>query len=408
MINRRQFLRSTCATVSVSCLASRTGNCQTTKIDVSATIDREVSAFMDREKLPGASVAITQNGKLVYASGFGFRNEGLNQKTTVNDRFRIASISKSITATAVLKLCEIKGIGLDETVVSHMDLNATDKRMADITIRHLLEHSSGIDDKQLAGGVDTHIAQWVQKELAITRDDMIRYWLARPFASNPGESHRYCNFGYVILGMLIEKISGMDYETFVKKEVLAPLGISKMEAGKTLIADARENEVFYHSDYGYSPSVMSPDQPLLKGAYGYWNMDNILSAGGWIGRAVDLARLGCGIRGQGVAGIISNEARKQMLARPSYIRAKVKKYYGLGVRVAVKSKNETSFWHAGSIDGSSTHWGNRSDGITWVMLFNKRLGASDKEPSLQAGSFVHPLLDRLEKHPKEDLFESLL
>lgn len=408
MINRRQFLRSTCTTVSVSCLASRTGNCQTTQINVSGTIDREISTFMEREKLPGASVAITQNGKLVYASGFGFRDEALNQKTTANDRFRIASISKSITAAAVLKLCEIKGIGLDEKVVSHMELNATDKRITDVTIRHLLEHSSGIDDKMLAGGVDTYIAKWVQKELPITRDDMIRYWLARPFASNPGELHRYCNFGYVILGMLIEKISGMDYESFVKKEVLAPLGISKMEAGKTLIADARENEVFYHSDYGNSPSVMSSDQPLLKGAYGYWNMENILSAGGWIGRAVDLARFGCGIRGQGVASIISNEARKQMLARPSCTRAKAKKYYGLGVRVAVNSNKEKSFWHAGSIDGSSTHWGNRNDGITWVMLFNKRLGASGKEPSLQVSSFMHPLLDRLEKRPTKDLFESLL
>ncbi len=195
-----------------------------------ASIDEFMLAFLREHEVPGASVAIAKDNRLVYARGFGEADKQLGLAVQPNMRFRIASISKPITAVAILRLIELGLLRLDDNpfAVLKIALPAdADPRLRKITVRHLLHHTAGWDralsfDPMFRPII---IAKALNVPAPAKPNDVIKYMLNQPLDFDPGVRYAYSNFGYCILGRLIEKASGQDYENFVRKEILTPLGM---------------------------------------------------------------------------------------------------------------------------------------------------------------------------------------
>src|SRR5258708_6924749 len=179
--------------------------------------------------IPGGALAIAKDGRLVLAKGYGLAD--VDAKTSVEARslFRIASISKPITAVAILKLAQDGRLDLDAKAFTllDIDLGKADARLVDITIRQLLHHTGGWDREK--SGDPMFRAFDIASELGVPLPPdpaaIIRFMVRRPLDTDPGAKHAYSNFGYCVLGRVIEKTTGEPYETYARKSILAPMGI---------------------------------------------------------------------------------------------------------------------------------------------------------------------------------------
>ena len=198
---------------------------------------------MRKFSIPGGAVAVMRDGKLIYARGFGYAD--VENKTPVQPDalFRIASVSKPITGVAIMKLVEEGKLRLDDRVaplIAHLTPapGATvDPRWEQITIRHLLTHTGGWDRDKPNGGFDPMdrpviAAAAVNAPAPASAETIIRYMKGMPLDFNPGEKFAYSNFGYDILGRVIERVSGMPYEEYVRTHVLAARGRQSHAAGQ--------------------------------------------------------------------------------------------------------------------------------------------------------------------------------
>jgi N-acyl-D-amino-acid deacylase len=184
-----------------------------------ASFDQGVRDVMQKYKIPGGAVAVVRNGKLLYARGFGYAD--VENKTLVQPDalFRIASVSKAITSAAIMKLVEDGKLALDDRVAPLIaDLTppagaTVDPRWDAITIRQLLDHTGGWD-RDKPGGFDPMFvpamaAAAVGAPAPASAETIIRFMKGRPLDFNPGEKFVYSNFGYCILGRVIESLSGI-------------------------------------------------------------------------------------------------------------------------------------------------------------------------------------------------------
>ncbi len=210
--------------------------------------DQSVRALMKQYAIPGGAVAVVRDGKLFYARGFGYAD--VENKTPVQPDalFRIASVSKPITSAAIMKLVEEGKLELDDRVapfIAHLTPapGATvDPRWEQITVRHLLSHSGGWDRAKPNGGFDPIdrpgiAAAVVNAPAPASPETLIRYMKGMPLDFNPGEKFAYSNFGYIILGRVIERVSGMPYEEYVRARVLGPVGANRTRQGSSLMRD---------------------------------------------------------------------------------------------------------------------------------------------------------------------------
>ena len=210
---------------------------------------RAIPDLMRKYAIPGGAVAVVRDGKLIYARGFGYAD--VENKTPVQPDalFRIASVSKPITGAAIMKLVEEGKLKLDDRVapfIAHLTPapGATvDPRWEQITIRHLLNHTGGWDRNKPNGGFDPMdrpaiAAAAVNAPAPASAETLIRYMKGMPLDFNPGEKFVYSNFGYAILGRVIERVSGMPYEEYVRARVLQPVGANRTQQGKSRMSDA--------------------------------------------------------------------------------------------------------------------------------------------------------------------------
>jgi len=394
--------------------------------------DELLTTFVAEHKVPGAAVAISKNGRLVYARGFGYAD--VESKTAVEpaSRFRIASISKPITAVAILQLVEQGKLGLEERVFDLLKDDANqppsgtpDSRLPQITIRQLLQHSGGWDRDVSFDPMfrPIEIARELATDPPAGQAQVIRYMRGKPLDFQPGERYAYSNFGYCLLGRLIEKASGEPYDTYVKEHVLKPLGIVQMQLGRTLPEFRAEGEVKYYAPGDKrGPAVvgqnLGQDVPL---PYGTWNLEAMDSHGGWIASAVDLVRFASAFDDPNRCPILKSESVAEMFARPAggpgYDAEQKPKsvYYGLGWFVRTKAKTEEekeistlgdkfSQWHTGSLDGTSTILVRRHDGLCWAVLFNTRHRNPEKAPARLIDSLMHKAANAIQEWPAGDEF----
>ncbi len=391
-----------------------------------APFDDLLTTFIAEHKIPGAAVAVARHGRLVYSRGFGYAVVETQTPVDPSALFRIASISKPVTAIAVLQLVEQGKLGLDERAFDKLRDDATlepygtpDLRMATITVRQLLQHTGGWDRDVSFDAMfrPIEIARVLNTNPPAGQADVIRYMGGQPLDFKPGERYAYSNYGYCVLGRLIEKVSGQRYEEFVKEHVLKPLGITRMQLGKTLRDGRAAGEVcYYEADEHRGPAVVGPDLgkdvPL---PYGTWHLEAMDAHGGWIASAVDLVRFASAFDDPEHCPILTSAMIAEMFARPEGLaghdaEGKPKpSYYGLGwsVRPQMNRPGFTA-WHTGSLDGTSTILVRRYDGLAWAILFNTRNSAQEKAPARLIDPLMHVAASKVQVWPAGDALADVI
>jgi CubicO group peptidase (beta-lactamase class C family) len=312
-------------------------------------IDAPVKRFMARYDVPGLSLAVAKDRRLVFAKGYGYADKERQAPVRTSHLFRIASMSKPITSVAIFTLIEHKKLSLDEKVFGprgilgdRYGLPKDFPQKGDVTVGQLLEH--------VGGGWPNDDTDPMFRRYDLGQAELIRWTLPRyALANKPGEKYAYSNFGYLLLGRVIEQRSGMGYEAYVKQAVLRPAGITDMHVGGDSLAQRRPNEVVYYDrgDASYTVRVSRMD-----------------AHGGWIARPIDLVRLLVRLDGS---------PAKPGLLKPASIAAMVapsaaNKGYAKGWSVNAAH----NWWHNGSLPGTYSIMVRAQNGFCWAIVMNQR------------------------------------
>jgi CubicO group peptidase (beta-lactamase class C family) len=366
--------------------------------------DSVFDRFMHYWRIRGASVALVNKGKLVYAKGYGFADFEQKEPVTPNHLFRVASLSKLITAVAIMKLVENKVISLDDQVFGEEGiladstfLNIADKRVKEITVRHLLNHTGGWSSRVADPlFMPSDVARIMKTSAPPSFDVTVQYMLKyRKLSFKPGTRSNYSNFGYGLLGKVIEVKTGLDYETYVNQAILYPLGIYDMTIGGSFFEQRKNNEVkYYVYNNAMAPSVLNRDK-LVPAQYGGNYIEGIAAAGGWIASSISLMRFLTAIDGwQDIPDILMEESIKEMTTNDN-------KYVDpLGWRGV---DNNDNWWRTGSLSGTSALLYRQNDSISWVVLLNTSTWKGPSLPNYIYAS-VKNSLALVDSLPNFDLF----
>jgi N-acyl-D-amino-acid deacylase len=378
-----------------------------------AAFDRRLAAFIQEHQVPGVAVAMTQKGKLVFARGYGYADIAQQQPVQPTSLFRIASISKPVTAVAILQLVEQGKLQLQDPVFKILDHQADiaaagdrfDPRTAQITIEHLLQHRGGWDRDQSFDAMFQSVRFARDHGLAPPADPatVIRAMCAQKLDFDPGERYAYSNFGYCLLGRVIEKISGQSYSDYVTANVLTPLNITTMRTGATRLEQRAENEVRYYHP-GSSKSVFAEDlDQEVPAPYGAWYLEAMDSHGGWIASATDLAKFAAAFDDPDHCPILNRDSIQLMHARPEGAAgfeqdgSEKDTWYSLGWMNRAVRNDKRNHWHTGSLNGTATILIRRHDGINLVALMNTRVSPSTSHPGRAIDSLLHEAADEVLK-----------
>ncbi|WKN44811.1 serine hydrolase domain-containing protein [Tunicatimonas pelagia] len=367
-----------------------------------APIDQAMDKFIQRQGIVGASLGIVKDGKLIYAKGFGFTGQETEEAVQPHHLFRIGSVSKLITAVAIMKLREDGRLQMDEPVFGENGVLNTDiyrgikdKKHYKITVEHLLNHTGGWSKRSFGDPlfIPLRIADAMEIEGTPDLDTIIKFILSKNLPYRPGTRYDYSNFGYCLLGRVIEARSGKSYEDFVKTEILAPLGITNMHLAKNRAEDRFENEVSY---YDLSSNNMRPDMygsgELVSNAYSF-NIEALGAAGGWVATSADLMKFLVAVDGfKNSPDILSNESLLSM------IETKWGRPYGWR-----SAKVGGTWWRTGTLAGTSALIKRHQDGTSWVILAN----TSNHRSRYFTGRISYIMqqeLSQLDEWPEHDLF----
>ncbi len=347
-----------------------------------SSLDAAMPDLLQRWSIPGASVAIARKGKLVYSRGFGWADKEHWQPVKPNSMFRIASISKSITAVAALKLVEQGRLKLTDKAFEILSDYTpcsgavTDKRIYDVTVRDLLQCTAGWEGKHgepLFGEELLKAATACSVTPPPDLKTIIKYWMQKPLAFEPGSRYGYSNFAYSILGEIIAKTANRTYVDFVQEEVLRPIGMSRTMPGRTVETLPGETRYYPAPGDQQSPSLLSCDGKLAPWAYGGDFITELITApAGWISSAPDLVRLASTLAGQRSGRPISELTVQTMLTQPSVATWKGKKgYFSMGWEV-YETDSGKMFSRIGGMSGTVAYVVYRPDGTCWSVVFNCR------------------------------------
>lgn len=429
-MTRRGFLGCSLAAAAVlpassALAAGRTGSSRE-GANAFVPFDEEIQQFMSARQIPGGALAVVKDSRLVYVRAYGWANREQRQATTVRSLFRIASVSKPITAATVLKLVENGRMDLEAKAFAAWPASALasasgagstrDPRLADITVRQLLQHTGGWDREVSFDPMfrPVEIARSVGRPAPAGPREIIQYMLGRPLDFDPGSRFAYSNFGYCVLGRLIEQATGRSYETAVRKTVFEPCGIRAMRLGASLERRRAPGEVrYYMSDPGRVESVFRDAPGTVPEPYGGFHLEAMDAHGGWIASVVDLARFAAAMQNPGRASWLKPSSIATLSAPPpapawrgpgGQLEAA---YYGCGWMVRPDAvSGRPNLWHSGSLPGTSSLLVLRRDGLAWVAVFNQRASGSQR-PDSELDPALHRAAGKVESWPAHDLFSSI-
>jgi N-acyl-D-amino-acid deacylase len=281
---------------------------------------------------------------------------------------RIGSNSKVLTAIALLQLKEQGRLDLDakflDILTEYQVQPGGDARLRDITVRHLMHHAGGWD-RRLSGDamfLQTAVASALNVPMPVTCSDFIRYMMGRPLDFTPGTRAAYSNFGFCILGRVVEKVSGEPYELYVRNHVLAPMAIQDMSIGYSHLSERGPKEVKYYETY-QMPSVY-PGEGSVQAAYGGVDMVANDSCGGWIASAIDLTRFLTALDGSRATAPLAAATMAEFTANPNIPGLdSATSWYGLGI---FAGPTPQTWWHGGSIPGSTSQMVRDVSGYSWA------------------------------------------
>ena len=364
-----------------------------------SVFDQAMKDFMVSNKVSAGSLAITYQGRLVFTKGYTW-SKADSPATEPTSLFRIASLSKSITSAGILKLVEYNQLGLNDKVMDILPYGTPggqtpDPNLGKVTILHLLEHLGGWDRDKAFDPMfaDEKISKALSTPLPVTQADIITFMNGRPLQYEPGTKYAYSNYGYCLLGRVIERKTGLGYEEYIKRIILSPLGITRMQIGHSNLEDRAPSEVTYEAK--------------KESVYGAFNLENMDSHGGWLASAPELAQFAASFDKPDDSPILSAESIETTFSLPATIaREKYKPgeyYYACGWEVRDYGNGRRNTWHSGSLPGCYSFMARWSNGVNCVVLFNKRGPGFEK---------IDPILSKAARSvsdwPEHDLFSEML
>jgi CubicO group peptidase (beta-lactamase class C family) len=335
-------------------------------------VNQYPTGFQRQFRVPAMSTAISKNGRFIYDRAGGMADRQHMTQAQQNSLFRIASLSKPITAVAIFSLIEQRKLNLTDKVFGTSGVLGTKfgkppfkQYVAEITVDHLLSHTVGgwSDD---ANDPMFHNNGWDQ-------DKLIAQTIANaPLTRPPGTEFLYSNFGYCILGRVIEQVTGQPYQSWVQNSILAPCGITGMQIGANSEHDRASAEVVYIGQYSEDPYKT--------------NVHRMDSTQGWIASSTQLVQfLNHTAGAPGIPAILKPETVRLMTTPISVIPANSPQY-ARGWMVG----EDGSWWHDGSLPGSTSLMVRRPDGMCWAALCNTRT-----EPHDEMDSALHTMMSNL-------------
>ena len=237
-----------------------------------ADVDRVMREFLIRENVPGGVWGIIVDGRLAHVGVHGLRDVATGAEVKSDSVFRIASMTKSFTAMAVLQLRDAGRLSLDEPAEIYLpELRRWRYPSSDspkLTIRDLLTHSAGFPEDN----------PWGDQQLAISEDEFTALLQqGMPFSNPPGVAFEYSNYGYALLGRIISTVSGMSYPAYVQQKILQPLGMTSTTLEPRAVDDTR-----LARGYRFEDGQWRLEPQLADGAFG--------SMGGMLTSLDDLGR----------------------------------------------------------------------------------------------------------------------
>lgn len=323
-----------------------------------ALIERKARDYMKKNDVAGLSIAIMRNERLVYAAGFGYADVEKKEPFGPMHRARIASVSKPITRVAVARLVQdtnlengSKVFGSGSVLGGTYATPSNNQKIEDITVDHLVLHRSGLvnvnkdgvkSDPMFAYTGTGHkgLIEWTLKNYPLGYDPGTEYYDAD---NDPKTNDMYSNFGYCLLGRVIETKSGKGYEAYVRDKILKPAGAGGMTIGGDKLADRKPMEVKYYDDGGQYSSVKP---------------QRFDSHGGWIATPIELLRF---MRHESVLG--------------------------------------TPYMHKGAMAGTKAIIRRRSDGFTYAATSNTGNGGTD-----QIDAMLKEIVEGVSSWPNGNLF----
>ncbi len=365
--------------------------------------DRDILRFMKKWDIKGGSFALMYNDSLIYAKGYGYANIKDSVECNVTHLFRVASISKLITATAIMQLCnkkvitpESKVFGEEGILNDSVFLNIRHKAVKQITINHLLRHTAGFSSPfgDPAFNMDK-VAEFLNKPLPLSIDDITEYASRNKLRSRPGGSYKYSNLGYIVLSKVIEKVTGINYEDYIKDSLLAPIGCFDMYLGRNFSKNRKENEVAYYEVREAEPvGAFDGSGRMVMKSNGGNDVRCLSGAGGWIASPVELLRF--------VAAIDNNPVKQDILPAEFIEMMTSADNRKRPIGWAGVTKNE--WFRSGSMAGTSALIKKQKDGYTWVFISNS---SSWNGPHLSKymSTAVSRAISMVKKWPERDLFD---
>ena len=380
-MHRRHFLRTSLSFFAATATRGRGAETAT----VAEAFDAEMAAFMEPRGVPGGVLAVAKNRRLVYAKGYGFADRERKLPVTSEALFRIASISKPFTSVAVLQLVEAGRLRLEDRAFALLGFDpakAVDPRVAQITIEQLLHHTGGWDCDKSGDPMfrAREIARDLHTPTPAAPEAIVRWMYGRRLDFDPGSAFAYSNFGYCVLGRIIEKVTGQSYARWVQEKVLAPAGIRDMRVGASRRAGQVPGEVCYYSAREELARNVFDELPeKVPFPYGGFHLEAMEAHGGWIASVVDLVRFAAALDDPARSPLLRRETFDLLYAPPAppvsrkADGALEPSYYAAGWNVRpVGKEGRANYWHNGSLPGTSTLLVRRHDGLSWAVCFNQR------------------------------------
>ena len=354
-------------------------------------IDNQVYEFMNDFNIPGVSISIMKGTEIKYSSGYGFAQRDAEVRTTPDHLFRMASISKQFCTLCIMRLKEQGRLSLDDQVFGENGIlkgiyhNITSYHEG-ITVRHLLSHSSGIC-KGLDDPAFTNSYRFYSNGTPVPTDTLIQRTLDKrqnPYSDatnlwTPGTAYNYSNVGFCVLHRIVEVVSGKDYESFLKEDVLEPMGVTDTHIGGYK-DERRPNECIFYSQ---------------GDADGYRNpLRELAGAAGIITSTNQMMRVLTYIDGDDtVPDLFSHETLDEMYTPFQYSGAGTYgssyKRYGLGWRMNHSTLFDGAHYHGGNIAGTATIWaGNTNQHMSGAFVCNSRAYNSNSKGDIDDNMYV--------------------
>jgi CubicO group peptidase (beta-lactamase class C family) len=371
--------------VHVLSIGARAGDCKDTLPTTGCPVpelqvfDDLMISYMCSRDIKAGVLAIMKDGVIVFERGYGWKDEAQTTPHRQDALMRVASVTKPFTAAAIRVLIQDGKLSLDTKAFNLgqpgggvLDLepfpSLGDARLADITIEHLLTHRGGWN-RSLVGDL-TYMEIPIANAMGIPsppgRENTVRYILGQPLQHTPGQVSAYSNIGYLVLGLIVEKVSGQELVQFIHDRVLSPIGVprTEFERGRTFPEDQSPREPWYDNSGQFGVNVFDPNGPFVPTPYGVYDHE---------------ARVG-----QGAAITTTRTILRYLNAR-----------YISGDNIGLP-RPETVPWgwrwnHTGSLYGVNALARQRGDGVNYAIIFNHRPASGDHSANMIG--FMDNILD---------------